>query len=64
MQLSQKLKNFSEFFILHFQILGEILNIFNKKMTLIAYLFLMLRPAKNVVTYVCKKFRFRLAFQK
>ena len=33
-------------------------------MTLIAYLFLSLRPAKNVVRYMCKKSRFRLPFQK
>ena len=33
-------------------------------MTLIAYLFLKLRPAKNVVRYMCKKSRFRLSFLK
>ena len=33
-------------------------------MTLIAYLFLRLRPAKNVVRYTSKKSRFRLNFQK
>ena len=33
-------------------------------MTLIAYLLLRLRPAKNVVTYMWKKSRFRLPFQK
>ena len=33
-------------------------------MTLIAYLFLRLRPGKVVVRYVCKKSRFRLPFQK
>ena len=33
-------------------------------MTLIAYLFLRLRPAKNVVRYMCKKSRSRLPFQK
>ena len=33
-------------------------------MTLIAYLFVRLRPAKNVVRYMCKKSRFRLSFQK
>ena len=38
--------------------------IFKKRMTLIAYLFLRLRPAKNVVRYMCKKSRFRLPFQK
>ena len=40
------------------------MNIFKKKMTLIANLFLRLRPAKNVVTYMCKKSSFRLPFQK
>ena len=40
------------------------MDIFRKKMTLIAYLFLRLRPAKNVVRYMCKKSRFRLPFQK
>ena len=33
-------------------------------MTLIAYLFLGLRPAKNVVRYMCKNSPFRLPFQK
>ena len=33
-------------------------------MTLIAYLFLMLRTAKIVVRYMCKKSRFSLPFQK
>ena len=33
-------------------------------MTLIAYLFLRLRPAKIVVRYMCKKSHFRLPFQK
>ena len=33
-------------------------------MTLIAYLFVRLRPTKNVVRYMCKKSRFRLPFQK
>ena len=37
---------------------------FKKKMTLLAYLFLRLRPAKNVVRYMCKKSHFRLPFQK
>ena len=40
------------------------MNIFKKMMMLIAYLFLRLRPAKNVITYMCKKSRFRLPFQK
>ena len=33
-------------------------------MTFIAYLFLILRPTKNVVRYMCKKSRSRLPFQK
>ena len=52
-QLSLKLKNFCSF-ILHFWNFGSILDIFRKKMALIAYLFLRLRPAKSVVTYMCK----------
>ena len=40
------------------------MNIFKKTLTLIAYLFLRLRPAKNVLRYMCKKSRFRLPFQK
>ena len=40
------------------------MNIFKKKMTLIAYLFLRLPPAKNVVRYMSKKSRFRFPFQK
>ena len=39
------------------------MNIFKKKLTLIAYLFLRLPLAKNVVRYMCKKFHFRLSFQ-
>ena len=62
-ELSQKLKTFSQFFV-HFPNLGKILNILEKKMTLIAYLFLRLRPAKIVVRYMCKKSGFRLPFQK
>ena len=63
MYLSQKLKNCCSF-ILHFRNLGKILDIFRKKMTLIAYLFLRLRPAIKVVRYMCKKSRFRLPFKK
>ena len=40
------------------------MNIFKKMMTLIAYLFLRVRPAKNVVMYMCIKSHFRLPFQK
>ena len=63
MYLSQKLKNCCSF-ILHFRNLGKLLDIFRKKMTLIAYLFLRLRPAIKVVRYMCKKSRFRLPFKK
>ena len=40
------------------------MKIFKKKKTLIAYLFLRLRPVKNMVRYMCKKSRFRLRYQK
>ena len=53
MQLSQKLKTFYSY-ILHFRNLSEILKILRKKMTLIAYFFLRLQPAKSVVRYMCK----------
>ena len=62
-QLSEKVKTFSRFF-----------NVFSKsrlsfyyfqtKDDAQAYLFLRLRPAKNVVRYMSKKSRFRLLFQK
>ena len=53
MQLSQKLKTFCSF-ILGFRNLGWILDIFKKKMIVIAYLFPRLKLAKNVVRYKCK----------
>ena len=40
------------------------MNIFKKRMRLIAYLYLRLPPAKHVVRYMCKKSRFRLPFEK
>ena len=40
------------------------MNIFKNRMTLTAYLFLRQQPAINVVSYMCKKSRFRLLFQK
>ena len=40
------------------------MNIFEKRKTLIAYLFLRLWPAKNEVGYICKNSHFRLPFQK
>ena len=53
LKLSQKLKTFSQFFVpfsksrLNFEH-------FQKKTTLIAYLFVRLWPAKNVFIYMCK----------
>ena len=49
MHTSQKRNIFSPFFFLHFGNLNSILNMFNKKMTLIAYVFLNLGSPKNVV---------------
>ena len=40
------------------------MNIFKQKTTFIAYLFLRLRPPKNVVRSMCKKSCFKLPFQK
>ena len=48
MELSQKQKTFSEFF-LHLLKLGSILKFINKEMTLMADVFLSLRTPKNVV---------------
>ena len=53
MQLSQKLKTFSEFFSLFSKSMLN-LECFQKKMGPIAYLFLRQRPAKNVVRYIHK----------
>ena len=50
MQLSQKRKTFYKLFFFHFLNLDSILNIFKKKMTLKADLFLKLRTAKDVVS--------------
>ena len=50
MQLSQNRKTFQEFFFLPFLNLHAILNIFKKKITLIANRFLNLRTPKNVVS--------------
>ena len=63
MQFSQKLKAFSQFFRAFSK---STLNFerFQKKVDLKAYLFLTLRPAKNVVRHMCKKSRFRLPSQK
>ena len=63
MQLSQKLKTFSQFFnVLSKSTLN--FKYFQTRITLRGYLFLRLRPARNVVRYMCKKSRFRLHFQK
>ena len=63
MELFHKLKTSSEFFRAFSK---SRLNSehFKKKMTLIAYLFLRLRPAKVVVRYMCKKSGFKLFCQK
>ena len=63
MQLSQKRYIFSELF-LHFLNLDSILKIYEKKMNLIADVFLNLRTPKNVVRSISKKCRFRGLFEK
>ena len=63
MQLSQKLKTFSALFNVFLKCRSNF-EYFQKKDDLIAYLFLRLRSAKNVVRYMCKKSRFRKPFQK
>ena len=50
--------------MLPFPNLHEILNISNKKMTLIADLFAKLRTPKNVVRYLSKKSRFKGPFDR
>ena len=63
MQLSQNLKTFCGFFPA-FSKCRLYFEYFQKSMTLIAYLFVKLRRAKNVVRYVSKKSHFRSSFQK
>ena len=63
MQLSQKQKIFSDFF-LHFLNLDSILNISKKKMALIGHLFSALGTPKKVVRKMSKKFPFRGPFDK
>ena len=63
MQLSNKTNIFSQFFW-HFQNWDSILNIFKKKMTLIAEVFLNLRTPKKVVRSISKKSCFRGSFEK
>ena len=53
-QLSQKQKTLFEFF-LHFQKLSSILNICQKRMTLIADVFQEILPTKNMVREMSKK---------
>ena len=63
MQVPRKQKNF-EIFFLHFWNLVEILNIFKKKMTLMADVFPKLRIQKNLVRSMPKKSRFKGPFRK
>ena len=63
MQLSQKQKTFSQFF-LHFWKVDKILNSFKLKMLLIADVFSKLRTPKNVVKQISKKSPFRGPFDK
>ena len=60
-QLSEKQKTFSQFFS-HFPNLPYILNIFNKKTTLIVDLFPKLCTPKNVARYISKESRFKGPF--
>ena len=61
--LSQKHKAFSEFF-LPFSKYTLNFEHFQKKMTLVAYLFPKLRTPKNVVRYMSKKSRFKVPFDR
>ena len=61
--LSQKYTTFSKFF-LAFSKSTLNLEIFQKKMTLIADLFPKLRTPKNVVRYMSEKSRFKLPFDR
>ena len=63
MHLSQKRKVFCGFF-LHFISLASILNIFKKRMTFIADVFLNLQTAEYVVKRMSKKSRFGGPFEK
>ena len=63
MQLSQKLKTFSQFFPAISKSRANFEHFQKKKTTLIAYLSLRLRPAKIVVRYICKKSCLRLPLQ-
>ena len=61
--LSQKHKAFSQFF-LAFSKCTLNFEHFQKKMTLVAYLFPKLRTPKNVVRYMSKKSRFKVPFDR
>ena len=61
--LSQKHKAFSQFF-LAFSKCTLNFEDFQKKMTLVAYLFAKLRTPKNVVRYMSKKSRFKVPFDR
>ena len=63
MHLSQKQKNFSSFFAVFFE---SALNFehFQRKMTLIAYVFPKLPATKNVLRQMSKSFRFRESFDR
>ena len=63
MQLFQKQSQFYHLF-LYFRNVHSILNIFKKKITLIADVFPKLRTRNNVVRYMCKKSRFRRLFDR
>ena len=61
MQLSYK-ENISSNFFLNFLNLDSVLNISQKKMTLIAYVFLNLLNLKDVVRYMSQSSHFRGPF--
>ena len=62
LQLSFKLKTFSNFFFCYFLNLHQILNILKKKMIVIATLFRKLQTVKDLVRPLFKKHRFRKSF--
>ena len=62
LQLSFKLKTFSNFFFCYFLNLHQILNILKKKMIVIATLFRKLQTVKDLVRPLFKKHRFRNSF--
>ena len=72
MQFSHKEKVFSNFFLffifffffLNFLNLYSILNIFQKKITLIAVIFFKLLNLKDVVRYMSENYRFTRPFHK